>query len=159
IARVKMLFRPHLALLKRHSVTMPMKWAQLAIFEALPKVAVTDRKMASCPTAMRVVTEQRVEGPKIAAKVILTSTEGSRRRPTLTAPAAHRRELPALTATLMTNTECLSEGSRMAGPNGGTQYVGTCAAAALVTDSPRPSPSARPRGRRPRRIRGMRVQV
>ena len=48
------LSRPKPALPKRAIVAMPMKWAQVAIFEACKTKSGTDRKTATCPTAMRV---------------------------------------------------------------------------------------------------------
>jgi hypothetical protein len=49
--------------------------------------------------------------------------------------SARRRMRPALSASLVTTTECSSQGVLMAGCNGCTQSVGTYAHAALVTEA------------------------
>ena len=67
---------------KRASVQVPMKWAQVAIFEACKTEVRTDRKTPTYPTAMRVCTLARIETRNLAAKVNLTRTTTASASPT-----------------------------------------------------------------------------
>jgi putative DNA primase/helicase len=89
-------FQPNLALRKRTSVQMPMKWAQVAIFHPYMKTFRTDRKTASYPTAMRVCTDVRIEKPKMAARVVLTTKQPP---PHLPASSAARTAVAAVRST------------------------------------------------------------
>jgi Protein of unknown function (DUF3631) len=69
---VKTPFLTLVRLLKRATVQMAMKWALLAVFYPCKKHLRTDRKAATCPTAIRVCTLARIKMPRRVRKMVLT---------------------------------------------------------------------------------------
>ena len=89
--------RSSLALPKRPNVLLPMKWAQVAIFEASAEASRTDRKTTTSPTAMRVWTFGRIERPGMAAKGISTRRSP---RPATSMPTSISRPTAAAASTV-----------------------------------------------------------
>src|SRR5262249_19131552 len=70
IALVKTPLQPSLAPFIRIFVQVPMRWAHHTIFDPYAGAFRTDRKTASCPTAMRVCTLGRIGSRKMVREAI-----------------------------------------------------------------------------------------